>query len=37
MPHFIHIPKTGGTSLINDSEMPITYTDKHNIKKSTLK
>lgn len=37
MPHFIHIPKTGGTSLINDAEMPITYTDKHNIKKSTLK
>lgn len=36
MPHFIHIPKTGGTSLINDSRLNITYTDKKDVKSSTL-
>ena len=36
MPHFIHIPKTGGTSLINDYRLNITYTDENDLKKSTL-
>lgn len=36
MPHYIHIPKTGGTSLINDNRLNITYTDQDDIKSSSL-
>ena len=36
MPHFIHIPKTGGTSIINDNRLDITYTKKDDLKNSTL-
>lgn len=36
MPHYIHIPKTGGTSLINDDRLNITYTDHDDIKSSSL-
>lgn len=35
-PYFIHIPKTGGTSLINDKFLNINYTDRSDLKKECL-
>lgn len=36
MRHFIHIPKTGGTSLINDPKLDISYATEKDVKQSTL-
>ena len=37
MPHYIHIPKTGGTSLINDDKLDLSYTCESDLTTTCLR